>query len=83
MDRRKIDLFDCVDISVSRNSQMKLTFHSQHRQGARLSSLQKAESVGLLWSRARLPRCSLAIVNCCKMLNGNPKIRTWFDGHLY
>lgn len=76
MDRRKIDLFDCVDVSVIYNSQMKLILHSQHRQGVRLWSLQKAELVGLLWSRARLPRCFLAIVNCCKILNWNLTIRT-------
>jgi hypothetical protein len=36
MDRRKIDLFDCVDISITHISQTELTLHSQHRQGARL-----------------------------------------------
>jgi len=36
MDRRKIDLFDYVDISIISLSQTDLTLYSQHRQGARL-----------------------------------------------
>jgi len=76
MDRRKIDLFDCVDISIIHISQTALTLHLQHRQGARLSSPQKAELVGLLWSRARLPKCFLASFSCWRVLNGDLTSRT-------